>query len=1013
MKTFLVDVLVKAGLVVEGTGSFTGTVTASIPAMGTSATTFLTHNSGLIQSRTAAQVLSDIGAQPLLTNPVTGTGTSGRVAYWNGTSSVTSSSNLLWDNTNSRLTITAGPTLTAENRLIGGGYNTSYNTTLRSNGSGQGVLQLGNNAENYIIGGNTAAGGFLIFKVNGTNETVTTGIEAGRITSTGNWLLGATTDSGFRLDVNGTVRIQGNLTTNLTAGSIPFIGASGLLSQNNATLFWDSTNNRLGVATSTPAARFHVIAPTTDTYAAVFNTNSAVAGNEVRISIGGFTTAGGGTGGTVAIGAVNSHAANANSEMTFFTNNAGSFGERMRLTSEGRLGIGSTSLTQYNLRVNRNITGAATSFGIHNQGVVQSDVITAAYGYQTLLGTQATTFSLGLLTHYSANQTTFGAGSTVTTQVGFQVENTLVNATNNYGFRGQIASGTGRYNLYMDGSANNYLAGNLLLNTTTDNTLDRLQVSGNIGVLSNSSLYFRGGAAWPLLKRNTTTGGLIVDSEGASISGALFSVRTLNGTDLISVNSTGNLLIGTTTDNGSRLRTVGGVVDFQGTTATDGGQLGTELLSGTGWTSTDWTGDFATGFTHTTGNTTALSNTLAAVVNTFYQITWTVTGRTAGTFTIAFGGYTSGNLSATGNVGPRAATTGNLVITPTTDFNGTIVMSIRAVTEGGASLSLRNSVGTITSQVRAYSSNTNVSTGVGALAYNTTGNNNTSFGYVASNFNTSGRFNSAFGSGALFSNNIGENNIAVGVEAGRYINSGGNLTNVNSSIFIGNDSRASAVGNTNEIVIGHASRGNGSNTVTIGNSSITNNYFNGTVNAGTGVFSATTASTSTTTGALISAGGLGVAGAGFFGAGITATTGIFSSIVRVNGSTSSDALNIAGNVRLDGIANRIFRMGSSTNYNYSFRTSGDDFQLWEAEVGARMVVRYPTGNIGIGTTAPHISAKMDLTSTTQGVLFPRMTQAQRVAIASPAEGLIVTQTDGTSPGLWIFISSTWRAIALI
>ena len=48
--------------------------------------------------------------QEAITNPVTGTGAAGRVAYWAGTSSQTSSSNLVWDNSNTRLGVgTASP----------------------------------------------------------------------------------------------------------------------------------------------------------------------------------------------------------------------------------------------------------------------------------------------------------------------------------------------------------------------------------------------------------------------------------------------------------------------------------------------------------------------------------------------------------------------------------------------------------------------------------------------------------------------------------------------------------------------------------------------------------------------------------------------------------------------------------------------------------------------------------------------------------------------------------------
>ena len=51
---------------------------------------------------------------------------------------------------------------------------------------------------------------------------------------------------------------------------------------------------------------------------------------------------------------------------------------------------------------------------------------------------------------------------------------------------------------------------------------------------------------------------------------------------------------------------------------------------------------------------------------------------------------------------------------------------------------------------------------------------------------------------------------------------------------------------------------------------------------------------------------------------------------------------------------------------------------------------------GIGTTTPDASAKLDVTSTTKGLLAPRMTSAQRAAITLPANGLLVYQTDGVS-----------------
>jgi len=52
------------------------------------------------------------------------------------------------------------------------------------------------------------------------------------------------------------------------------------------------------------------------------------------------------------------------------------------------------------------------------------------------------------------------------------------------------------------------------------------------------------------------------------------------------------------------------------------------------------------------------------------------------------------------------------------------------------------------------------------------------------------------------------------------------------------------------------------------------------------------------------------------------------------------------------------------------------------------------------------SAILDISSSNQGVLIPRLTELQKKSIASPEIGLIVFQTDGTS-GLWLFDSIGW------
>ena len=61
---------------------------------------------------------------------------------------------------------------------------------------------------------------------------------------------------------------------------------------------------------------------------------------------------------------------------------------------------------------------------------------------------------------------------------------------------------------------------------------------------------------------------------------------------------------------------------------------------------------------------------------------------------------------------------------------------------------------------------------------------------------------------------------------------------------------------------------------------------------------------------------------------------------------------------------------------------------------------------GIGTTSPHASAKFEVFSENKGFLPPRMTASQRGNIPSPAAGLMVYQTDGTT-GLYYYNGSAW------
>jgi hypothetical protein len=174
--------------------------------------------------------------QDALTNPITGTGASGRIAYFNGTTTQTSSANLTWDATNNRLGIGlnnpqrsleiynatadshlrlsgAAPTVSMGEAITGAVYQAKFGL-ITSNGQ-------------FVTGG--LAGDFVIISQTGATIWATSGGEKMRLTSGGNLGIGTTSPT-FTLDVTGTGRFTGALTatTALLNGSEVSILADGI-----------------------------------------------------------------------------------------------------------------------------------------------------------------------------------------------------------------------------------------------------------------------------------------------------------------------------------------------------------------------------------------------------------------------------------------------------------------------------------------------------------------------------------------------------------------------------------------------------------------------------------------------------------------------------------------------------------------------------------------------------------------------------------------------------------------
>jgi len=254
---------------ITGTGTnneiaYFNTTGSTIGSLSTATYPSLTELS-YIKGVTSAIQTQLNGKQATLTNPITGTGTSGQVAYWNGTSTQTGSATLTYTPTTSLLvnnSVTASgaiargtnltPTLVAaanSDVLVGldiaptftnGAFTNVTNRHLRVQGtseftgaiyqSGDIYNRIGNNGVITISGGSSFNVGSNIRMFPSTHASTpnilqifNASTQAATIFSNGNFLIqtgGTHTDSGYKLDVNGTARVSGAfLSTGVTTGS--------------------------------------------------------------------------------------------------------------------------------------------------------------------------------------------------------------------------------------------------------------------------------------------------------------------------------------------------------------------------------------------------------------------------------------------------------------------------------------------------------------------------------------------------------------------------------------------------------------------------------------------------------------------------------------------------------------------------------------------------------------------------------------------------------------------------
>ena len=106
-----------------------------------------------------------------------------------------------------------------------------------------------------------------------------------------------------------------------------------------------------------------------------------------------------------------------------------------------------------------------------------------------------------------------------------------------------------------------------------------------------------------------------------------------------------------------------------------------------------------------------------------------------------------------------------------------------------------------------------------------------------------------------------------------------------------------------------------------------------------------------------------------------------------------------------------FKVAGNSSDKFSIRDGTNSLDKLNISRGATGDISFLNfGSLGVGTTSPDASAKLDVASTTQGVLHPRMTTTQKNAI-SPTAGLEIYDT--TLNKKCVYTGSAWETITSV
>ena len=739
---------------------------------------------------------------------------------------------------NSNGNVGIGTTTPSEKLEVSGNLKISGNyIRLQGNNTGGIQTRITNDSEvngaysSFFLKTGTQSG-FEFYKYNAANSTYPNGVGINnydngpmffgtsnitRMTILGGGNVGiGTTAPSAKLDVLGSFRVSGALnsvvldrlsgtgnrivmtdssgslyaTSSDIASGLPSAGDLGSTLYSNGSK-WTATTNlysngtNVGIGTTTPLAKLHIsVGQNKDVYigngGAIGAPDLSVLGASVLFTRTTTQYADSGIAGYTSVAGGNNLAIKARSDVVFVSGNSND--ERMRIKELGNVGIGTT----------------------------------------------APSYRLDVLSPNTIDAFVRSQRQDTTTPVGFTMANGTTNASYMY-----MPPSSSDIRFYTGGDRLSILNsnGNVGIGTTVPN--QQLEITKNFRLPSTTGttpygIIYKDGNRF-IHDFNYGNNGTVTTSGGNTFIGLNAGNFTMGSTATLNYHASYNTVVG---NNAFYSNTLGAFNTISGQYAAHSNTTGTNN-STYGYNSL---GDNASG-----GNNTAIgANSLVSNITGNNAVAiGSESQRYANSTTTPF---TNTNTS----VGFQALRGGTDASLNTGNGNSAFgFQTLLANTSGGY-----NTANGYASLYSNTSGNNNTALGYYSLFYNTTGSNNVAIGYnslranTAGNnnialglnalYNTTASSNTAIGYSSLFSNTSGGSNTALGFYAGYYLANGTTgRTTGNNGLYLGTHTKASTDGTDNETVIGYNAIGAGTNSVVLGNDSVTKTILKGTVSVGT------------------------------------------------------------------------------------------------------------------------------------------------------------------------------------